>query len=195
MRAKYLTTLACCLLAGLMLTACGKQVKQVDNEALEEEFAHAPAWVLDGYQEEAVSGVGSAKIGKGGIQFARTEALAKARDELARQVSVKVKSLVNNFVQQAGLGDAQMADSFSKQVTKQVTNETLAGSKQRDMWISPSSEIYVLVVMEAAAVKATVKQEMVNSLNQESARWQEYQAKNGEAELDREIERAFGGDK
>jgi len=195
MKAKHLTTLACCLLMGLMVMACGKQVKQVDNEALEEEFAHAPAWVLNGYEEGAISGVASAKIGKGGIQFARTEALARARDELARQVSVKVKSLVNNFVQQAGLGDDQMADAFSKQVTRQVTNETLSGSKQRDMWISPSSDIYVLVVMEAAAVKESVKQEMISSFQQESARWQEYQAKNGDEELDREIEKTFGGDK
>ncbi len=195
MKAKHLTTLACCLLMGLMAVACGKQVKQVDNEALEEEFAHAPAWVLNGHAEGMISGVASAKIGKGGIQFARTEALARARDELARQVSVKVKSLVNNFVQQAGLGDDQMADAFSKQVTRQVTNETLSGSKQRDMWISPSSDIYVLVVMDAATVKESVKEGVVSSLRQDDARWQEYQAKNADVELDREIEKTFGGDK
>lgn len=195
MKPTRLTALACCLLIGLMLTACGKQVKKVDNEALEEEFAHAPAWVLNGFQEGEISGVGSTKIGKGGIQFARTEALAKARDELARQVSVKVQSLVNNFVQQAGLGDDQLADAFSKQVTRQVTNETLAGSKQRDMWISPSSELYVLVVMDAAAVKESVKNEVISSFQQDAARWREYQAKNADVELDKEIEKTFGGDK
>lgn len=183
---------ACCLVVGVMSAGCGKQVKQVDNETLEKEFEHAPAWVLDGYQTGEISGVGSARIGKGGIQFARTEALAKARDELARQVSVKVQSLVNNFVQQAGLGSDQMADAFSKQVTRQVTNATLAGSKQRDTWISPSSEFYALVVMDAAEVKDTIKQEVVSRFQQDAARWQEYQAKNAEADLDQEIEKTFG---
>ena len=195
MNPKRLITVAFCLMMALMIAACGKQVKKVDNEALEKEFAHAPAWVLDGYLDGEISGVGSARIGKGGIQFARTEALAKARDELARQVSVKVQSLVNNFVQQAGLGDEQMADAFSKQVTRQVTNETLAGSKQREMWISPSSDLYVIVVMDAATVKESVKKGVVSGLRQDDARWQEYQAKNADAELDKEIEKTFGGDK
>ena len=195
MKPTRLMALACCLLIGLMLTACGKQVKKVDNEALETEFKHAPAWVLDGYMEGEISGVGSAAIGKGGIQFARTEALAKARDELARQVSVKAQSLVNNFVQQAGLGDEQMADAFSKQVTRQVTNETLAGSKQRDMWISPSSQLYVLVVMDTVSVKESVKKGVVSSMQQDDARWQKYQSKNVDTELDMAIEKTFGGDK
>ena len=179
------------ILIAVFAVSCGKQVKQVDNEALEEEFKHAPEWVLDGYQEGMISAVGSAKIGKGGLQFARNEALANGRTELARQVSVKIRSLVNNFAQQTGIGDDQMVDAFSKQVTRQVTNETLAGSKQQDLWISPSSDVYVLVVMDAAEVKASVKKGVVTSFQQDEARWQEFKAKNGNEELDKEIEATF----
>jgi hypothetical protein len=176
----------------LLLTGCSKKVKKVDNEALEEEFRHAPAWVLNGYTEGSISAVGSAVIGKSGIQFAKTEALAQGRNELARQTSTKVKALVNNFVEQTGLGDDQMVDRFSKQMTKQITNVTLSGSRQKDMWISPSKELYVLVVMDPAAVKATVKRELTSTYQNDQARWQEFQAKNGEAELDKEIEKTFG---
>ena len=176
----------------LPLTGCGKKVKQVDNEALEEEFAHAPAWVLNGHETGSISAVGSAVIGKSGMQFARTEALAHGRDELARQVSTKVKALVNNFVEQTGLGDDQLVDRFSKQVTKQVTNETLSGSRQKDLWVSPSKELYVLVVMDPAAVKQTVKKQLTTTYQSDQARWQEFKARNGEAELDREIEKTFG---
>lgn len=176
----------------LLLTGCSKKVKKVDNEALEEEFRHAPAWVLNGYAEGSISAVGSAVIGKSGIQFAKTEALAQGRNELARQTSTKVKALVNNFVEQTGLGDDQMVDRFSKQMTKQITNVTLSGSRQKDMWISPSKELYVLVVMDPAAVKATVKRELTSTYQNDQARWQEFQAKNGEAELDKEIEKTFG---
>lgn len=176
----------------LPFTGCSKKVKQVDNEALEEEFAHAPAWVLNGHEEGTISAVGSAVIGKSGMQFAKTEALAHGRNELARQVSTKVKALVNNFVEQTGLGDDQLVDRFSKQVTKQVTNESLSGSRQKDLWISPSKELYVLVVMDPAAVKQTVKKQLTTTYRNDQARWQEFKAKNGEAELDKEIEKTFG---
>ena len=176
----------------LFITGCSKKVKKVDNEALEEEFKHAPAWVLNGYEEGSISAVGSAVIGKSGMQFAKTEALAQGRSELARQTSIKVKTLVNNFVQQTGLGDDQLVDRFSKQMTKQITNETLSGSRQKDMWISPSSELYILVVMDPTAVKESVKKQLTTSYKNDEARWQEFKAKNGEAELDREIEKTFG---
>ena len=85
----------------IMLTGCGN--KHIDNEALEDEFENAPEWVLIGHEKGIFSAVGSARIGKSGMQFAKTAALAQARNELARQLSVKVESLVNNFVLQTGL--------------------------------------------------------------------------------------------
>jgi len=140
-----------------------------------------------------LSAVGSAKIGKGGIQFARTEAVAQARDELSRRLSVKVKALVNNFMQQTGMGDDQLVDNFSKQVSKQVTGETLSGSWQKDTWISPSSEFFALVVLEAASVKESVKKQIVSSYQKDEAKWNEFKAANANQELDKEIEKVFGG--
>jgi len=107
-------------------------------------------------------------------------------------MSTKVKALVNNFVEQTGLGDEQLVDRFSKQVTKQITNETLSGSRQKDLWISPSKELYVLVVMDPTAVKQTVKKQLTTTYQSDQARWQAFKAKNGEAELDKEIEKTFG---
>ena len=175
-----------------ILTGCGSKAKKIDNEPLEQEYEHAPDWVLAEYQEEKFSAVGSAHIGKGGIQFARTEALATARGELASQVSVSVRRLVNTFAQQTGIGDDQTLDAFSKQVSKQVTNETLAGSREKEMWISPSSDIYVLAVLEAELVKASVRRQVFSGYQQDSAQWQAFQASNGNEELDAEIEKVFG---
>ena len=180
------------VLGAFLAAGCSGTGNKIDNEALEEEFKNAPKWVLTGHLQEETSAVGSARIGKGGLQFARTEALARARDELARQVSVKVETLVNNFAQQTGIGNDQMLDSFSKQVSRQITNETLAGSRQEDIWISPSSDVYVLVVMDSEQIKDAVRREMVSSYRRDEARWQEFKAKNGAEELDRELERAFG---
>jgi hypothetical protein len=175
----------------LVLAGCGKNVKKIDNERLEEEYEHAPDWVLARYDAETLSAVGSAHIGKGGFQFARTEALANARSELARQVSVKVRGLVNTFAQQTGIGDDQTLDAFSKQVSKLVTDETLAGSREKDTWISPSSDIYVLAVLEKVEVKDSVRRQVLSGYQQDSAQWQEFKARNGNEELDAEIEKAF----
>ena len=188
-RLAWILALALC---GILAAGCSPAAKKIDNEALEEEFKNAPEWVLTGHLKETTSAVGSAKIGKGGLQFARTEALATGRDELARQVSVKVETLVNNFAQQTGIGDDQMLDAFSKQVSRQITDETLAGSRQQDIWISPSADVYVLVVMDNEQIKTAVRRQMVSSYRQDDARWQEFKAKNGVEELDRELERAFG---
>lgn len=177
----------------LVLAGCGKKVKKIDNERFEEEYKHAPDWVLGDSQGESFSAVGSARIGKGGIQFARTEALAIARSELARQVSVKVRGLVNTFAQQTGIGDDQTLDAFSKQVSKLVTDETLSGSREKDTWISPSEDIYVLAVLNGEGVKDSVRRQVISSYQQDTAKWQEFKAKNGNEELDAEIEKAFRG--
>lgn len=176
----------------LVLAGCGKKVKKIDNERFEKEYEHAPDWVLAEADGEKISAVGSARIGKGGIQFARTEALANARSELARQVSVKVRGLVNTFAQQTGMGNEQTIDAFSKQVSKLVTDETLSGSREQDTWISPSEDFYVLAVLEKMAVKDSVRRQVISGYQQDSAQWQEFKAKNGNAELDAEIEKAFG---
>ncbi len=175
----------------LALAGCGRKVKKIDNALLEEEFEHAPDWVLTEYKGEEFSAVGSARIGKGGIQFARTEAIANARSELARQVLVKVRGLVNTFAQHTGIGDDQTLDAFSKQVSKLVTDETLSGSREKDMWISPSSDLYVLAVLGKTEVKESVRRQVISGYQQDSARWQEFKAKNGNEELDEEIIKAF----
>jgi hypothetical protein len=170
---------------------CSRSGKQIDNEALEKEYRNAPEWVLSGSKEDLLSAVGSAPIGKGGLQFARTEAMGYARSELARQVGVKVRSLVNNVSQQTGIGDAQSMDSFSMQVSKLVTDETLSGSRQKDIWISPTSEVHVLMVLDKEAVEASVRRQVVHSYRQDGAKWREFEARQGNEALDREIKETF----
>jgi len=187
---KLIAPLVVMVAFSLMFVGCSN--KRIDNDAMEEEFENAPEWVLTGHEEGIFSAVGSARISNSGMQFAKTAALAQGRNELARQLSVKVKSLVNNFVQQTGLGDDQLVDRLGKQVSKQVTNETLSGSRQKDIWISPSSDLYILVFMEINAVKQSVKNQVITSYKNQEAEWQMFKARNASEELDQEIEKAFG---
>lgn len=181
------------LLCFTVAVGCSKKASKIDNKALADEFKNAPEWVLDGTKEGFFSSVGSATIGKSGIQFARTEAMAQGRSELSRQISLKVKDLVNNFTQQIGPGTDYTVDKLSKQISKQVTNETLNGSKQKDLWISPSSDLYVLVVIDPDIIKQSVRNHVMSSYRNDDAKWQQFQANNGSEELDKEIEKTFGG--
>lgn len=181
------------VLTVLSMVSVGCQTAgKVDNKELQGEFANAPKWVFDASMEGGLSAVGSAKMSKAGMQFTKTEAMAAARNDLAMQMSVKVKTMVKNFTQATGIGDDEAVDRVSAQVSKQVAKQTLSGSRQKDTWISPSGEFFVLVVLDPAAVGDAVKESMKTSYKNEKALWQQFQAKKAQDELDAEIEKEFG---
>ncbi len=163
------------------------QPPQVQNPALQQEFANAPSWVLNPQSAGKLVAVGSAKVGPAGMQFAREEALAAARDELARMMSVRVKNMVKRFMQTTGVGDAQAVDHVSASVSKQVANQVLSGSRQKDLWISPSGELYVLVELDPEFAKTTIANAIRTSMSKQ-ALWQQFQAKKAFDELQQEIE-------
>ncbi|MBU1599183.1 LPP20 family lipoprotein [bacterium] len=185
-------------ISSMMIIGCGGAIKEtkgtkVQEKGLVKEFDKAPGWVLNPSVEKDLAAVGSAKVGKVGMQFARTEALANGRDELARIMSVKVSNMVKNFAQVTGLGDSQAADKVSSQVSKQVASEVLSGSRQKDMWISPSGDVYILVVVDTSLIKQVVKDSVQSSYKNDEALSQQWQAKNAQDELNKEVDKEFGG--
>ena len=164
-------------------TPIAQSPKDIQNE-----LSNAPKWVLAQDTEKGISSSGSAKIGNAGIQFAITEAEANARDMMARQIQVKVATMVKNFTQQTGVGDAQTVDKVVSSVSKQVTQQELVGVQRKDMWISPSGELWVLMSMSDQSVSA-VKNAVKSSFNNDNALHQQLQAKQAQDELDKEIEK------
>jgi len=176
-----------------LLVSCGKK-KEVTGFEEDPCLKGAPDWVLNPQVEGSrIASVGSAKMGKAGFQFARTEALANARDELARMIEIRVKNMVKNFMQVTGVGDAETVDRVSAQVSKQVAYQTIRGSRQVALWRSPCGELFVLVSVDPDMVKDFIKTQVETSLKNEQALWQLYQAKKAYQELDREIEKEFKG--
>ncbi|HZF69756.1 LPP20 family lipoprotein [Sulfuricurvum sp.] len=172
------------------LTGCsskGEPISQAPKE-IKNEFADAPKWVLTQDNEKGISSSGSAKIGKAGTQFAITEAEANARDQMARQMQVKVASMIKNFTQQTGVGNSQTVDKVVSSVSKQVTQQELIGVQRKDMWISPSGELWVLMSMSEQNTQA-VKNAIKSSFNNDDALHQQMIAKQAQDELDKEIEK------
>lgn len=155
----------------IIFIGCSSNLKEgaskIDSSALEaNNLTGAPSWVLNG-GGDGFKAIGSAEITKAGIQFARNEAVAMARDELARIIKVKVEGLVNNAVQQSIGNNSYDAnvEKYGEQITKQIVSQTMIGSKQTDTWItSDGKQIYVLVELDSdLADKA--KKSIIQSLS------------------------------
>jgi ABC-type sulfate transport system substrate-binding protein len=107
--------------------------------------------------EGGLTGLGAAKIGAAGLQFARTEAIANARDEMARTLSIKVKNMFKNFTQVTGVGDAETVDKVSANVSKQVANQTLEGSRAKNVWLKRLKTSLMLKYKKSLANRAIVR--------------------------------------
>lgn len=193
---QFLFTFAAAILlvSSVLLAGCSSTPSAVDSSSkMSDEFKDAPEWVVkEGSSiEGALAAVGSSKIGDAGIGFARTNAKTMARDELARQMELKVKTLVKNFTQEIGVKEDQTVDRVSVQVSKQVAKQTLSGARPQNSWISPSDTVYSLVALDHDSVKSYIKESVETSLKNEKALWQKFQADKGWEELDKEIEKEF----
>ena len=173
------------------LVGCSSKVDSISQapKEIKNELADAPKWVLATQEnEKGINAAGSARIGKAGTQFAITEAEANGRDQMARQMQIKVATMVKNFTQQTGVGDTQTVDKVVSSVSKQVTQQELIGTQRKDMWISPSGELWVLMSMSDQSV-SVVKNAVKSSFKNDDALHQQMLAKQAQDELDKELEK------
>ncbi len=156
----------------------------------------APNWVCDMPVDGiTVSAVGSFRQTKAGVQFQKTQATAAARNALASQMKVHVKRLVKNFTSTTGVGDDETVDTVSSDVSKQITNETLFGSKAYRTRTNPSTRtLYVFVGMDPEQAAANAQQALKTSYKNKKAMWQRFLAKKAGAELDAEIDKIANQD-
>ena len=176
-----------------IFTGCGNNQPQKPNfNQCKVNGEAAPQWVCNGgaTMEGGIFGVGSAPKSPMGISFQRTEAMAQARDEIARQMKVKVKNMIKNYMSATGVGDNQTAERVSTQVSKQLTSQVLNGSKLLKTWQGNDGTMYVLVGMNKS-IKENVKNAVKTTFHNDEALWQEFKAKKAQEELDAEIDKEF----
>lgn len=145
------------LLAAMSLLMVGCIGGKPKTELADPCFKDAPQWVINPQVEGAIAAAGSAKKSAGGMQFTRDAAMANARSEISRVIEVKVKTMMKDFTQVTGVGDAETVDKVTSSVSKQVSSQVLKGTMQKDAWFSPCSELYVLVVLDPTQVADATK--------------------------------------
>ena len=168
-----------------MLTGCGQQPQpKLNGEKV-------PAWVFNGgaKMKKGIFAVGSAEKSPLGINFQRKEAMANARDELARQISIKVENMFKSYMSSTGTGDDQTAERVATDVSKQLSKAVLEHSKLLKTFIAPNGTMFVLVGMPN--IKGAVKNAVKTTFKNDEALWQEFKAKKAQEELDFEINKEF----
>lgn len=92
--------------------------------------------------EDAFYGVGVAKMSS--LDMSRTMSISRARDDIARQVSLQVKNAITDYAQEAG-ADSTQSIKFVETVSRQIAETKLQGAKPKEMYAAKDGTIYALV--------------------------------------------------
>ncbi len=144
----------------------------------------APGWICDEPVEGmAVSAVGSAEKTAAGIEFMKNMAATAARVQLAQRMKVQVANMVKQYVETTGAGKDETVDKVNTSVTKQITNETLVGTRIYKSRQGPDGTMYVLVGLDEPSVQKLTEAAVKTSMNNDRALWQKFQAGKSQDEM------------
>lgn len=176
------------LLAALTLAACGskEEVKTAAPDCVFPDAPNTPApgWICDEPVEGVeVSAVGVAEKSKAGHSFMKNMAATDARVQLAQAMKVHVQNLVKQYAETTGAADSETVDKVNTSVTKQITDETLVGTKIFKTRTSPNGTLYVLLGLDPNAARNATENALKTSMNNDRALWQQFKAQKGQDEL------------
>lgn len=168
------------LFVSFTLQGCGSSRSGSTEESPMKDI---PEWFLNVPQaEDAIYGVGMAK--KQNPSLARKAAIARARDEVASQVQVKVQSMLKDFMQESGVGENAQSLEFTQSVSKQVTDMSLQGSKVKEVYPAKDGTFYALVEYPLESLR----QSTLTEAQKQEALYNEFKAQQGFDALKEEIE-------
>ena len=175
------------LAMSMLLAACGSDdVKEdvADCVFPDAPSAAAPGWICDEPVEGVeVSAVGVAEKSAAGHSFMKNMAATDARVQLAQSMKVHVQNMVKQYAETTGAADSETVDKVNTSVTKQITDESLVGTKIFKTRTSPNGALYVLLGMDASIAAAATENALKTSMNNDRALWQQFKAQKGQDEL------------
>ncbi|MCA9539475.1 MAG: hypothetical protein KC620_11345 [Myxococcales bacterium] len=117
-----------------------------------------PAWVERPGFHDHLAATGLARS-KGGTAYARDKAMTAARDQIARMIDTRVRNLTDTFFREGEIdGSGGRAEAFTKYVSRQVSTQTLAGSRPEQFWTNEcTGEVAVLLVLDEGLVRRAMQ--------------------------------------
>jgi len=154
----------------------------------QQEFNNAPKWVKIPRVKGYITGLGIAPPNKGDdIALQRSEAMAIARDDMARQIETKVGSFIDKFVESTGTKEKR---SFARDVKSKIRNITkmkLRGARTQKSWMGESGKLYLLMTLETKEFLKMLKQS--NNSNDKDIKFQRFLSQKNQKELEKELEK------
>ncbi len=189
---KTLSSIALAGLVALTITGCGGETPSPEAQAeadfrCKQEGTLAPQWSCVPMVEGGYAGVGIARKSSAGMGHMRRVALANGRSDLAQQIKSQVKDKIETFTRATGVGSKESVDHVTMAVSKQIAKVDLQGSKAVNSWTAPSGTLYLLVTVPQSTINGEVKKAVKNSMKNEEALWQQFQAKNAQEGLEKEF--------
>jgi uncharacterized membrane protein len=163
---------------GFVFTSCASKEKVAAQKA------GLPEWYLNPpVAEDALYGVGSAKMST--LDMSRTMAVSRARDDVARQLEVLVKSAILDYAQEAGRSGEAQVIQFAETISVQITNTTLKGVRTEKVEQGKDETLYALVVCSLDLLQEEASEEFKRT---EEAMYSEFKAREAEKWLEKQIE-------
>ncbi len=157
---KLLSISLLCLIAATFW-GCASSGPKDPGSIIEEELKGAPDWVLEGRggDDDRIYGLGSV-AGTRNVALARTTAQGRGRTEIARSLQLKVESMLKDYQASTTGGEYFGKHASDEQhiedVSRQITDLTLNGTRQEKNWISDTGTLYVLMSLDVESFKDTI---------------------------------------
>ncbi|MEW5816404.1 MAG: LPP20 family lipoprotein [Spirochaetota bacterium] len=169
------------VIGAAVLFACASAPEQPAKELEQPDF---PEWYLNPpIAEDAIYGLGMAKLSSD--DMSRKMAASRARDDIAFQINVTVKSAITDYAQEAGVDAQKQVINFAESVSRQIANTKLAGAKTVKQYKGKDNTWYVLVMYPMNNLKEDVQQEFVRN---EGSMFAEFKANEALKRLEAEVD-------
>ena len=170
------------LVAALAMTGCAsKDAEETEGPPQRRDlpdFFLNPPTPADQYV-----GLGMAKLQDDNLS--RTTALARARADIASQVSVRVESMLTDYAQDSGADGNSQTLTFVERVSKEVTQLELNGAITQQQYPAEDGTWYAMVYFPKAALLEEVGQVFARN---EDAAFAEFKAQQALERLDANLE-------
>ncbi len=177
-------------IASAIFTGCSSKNPNISEAYVDAELKDAPIWVMIPEFEGYIAELGSASKNAGNnFSYQREEAMGNARDNIAKQISIKVNNMFKSFKAVTGSGKNSTFDKSSEKVSKQIASQSLRGTKIKETWISRSGTLYVLMIIDTKIVQDYMENAVKTSFNNDRAMYQKFIASKAQGELSQELEK------
>ncbi len=195
MKSTIIKTISILTLSSILFIACSskKEVEKKEDFSCKQDGVLAPKWTCNPYVDGSVAALGIAKKNAGNDKsMQRSEALADGRDGLASQISTKVSNLFKSYKATTGSGVDATFDASNSKVSKQLSSQSLSGSRSVDVWTNKNTgELYLLVTVSNESLKKTMDKAIKTSFKNDKAMYQKFLASQANGELDAELEKSY----